>query len=165
MRSQFHSQWKIVERNRFSPVDRNWFSQMIEQWDYTAMQHFRSYSSIMSTCFFRAHSTHRHQWLGIRFMWHTSPVGWPQLWQYNLGSWFVPAALKPFPCKKVSEICLVTFSQSYQNRWDPVKHWSSVGGGRETATKTETESSYYGNISNIAMGTGAPEHALSRIEL
>lgn len=33
------------------------------------------------------------------------------------------------------------------------------------ATKKETESSYYGNISNIAMGTGAPEHALSRIEL
>lgn len=61
-------------------------------------------------------------------------------------------------------VCLVTFSHSYQNRWDPVGPWSSVGGGwRETASKTERESSYYGNITNIAMGTGAPEHALSRI--
>lgn len=37
------------------------------------------------------------------------------------------------------------------------------GEGRGRETKTKTESSYYGNITKIAMGTGAPEQALSRI--
>ena len=40
-----------------------------------------------------------------------------------------------------------------------------LGVGGVAANKTERESSYYGNITNIAMGTGEAVHALSQIEL
>lgn len=98
---------------------------------------------------------------------------WPQLRQSGVVL-AASSALKPpphcrhvtrflFSRKRTSVVCFYHFLPQPLEQVGSC--WSLVAGGRKgnSMYDRKTESSFYGNISDIAMGTGAAEHALSRI--